>query len=116
MARPTRNVIASGEAAWDIEADSNFALITETPFPVCLAADTTALQALAPAANYDACLALVGTSSAARLYISNGTAWVLYDAKAAYLANSAAVDVAGLATDFNALLAALKTAGLMATS
>ncbi|MGE5390901.1 MAG: head fiber protein [Deltaproteobacteria bacterium] len=33
---------------------------------------------------------------------------------AAYQANSTASDVAGLVTDFNALLAKLKTAGIMA--
>lgn len=113
MARPTRNVIASGEAAWDGEADSNFALFTEGPFPILLAANTGALPA---ASSYDACLALVGTTSAARLYISNGTSWNLYDAKAAHLANSTASDAATMAADFNGLLTALQNAGLMATS
>lgn len=113
MARPVRNVIASGEAAWDGEVDSNFSILTDGPFPMALYANVGALPV---ASSYDACLALVGTSSAARMYKSNGTSWELYDAKAAYLANSTAADAAALATDFNNLLTALKDAGLMASS
>ena len=113
MAKPIRNIIASGEANWDAEADINFSLLTEGPFPILLAANTGALPA---AANYDACLALVGTTAAARLYISNGTSWVLYDAKAAYVPNSTATDVPTMATNLNSLLTALKDAGLMAAS
>lgn len=113
MARPTRNVIASGEAAWDGEVDSNFSIMTDTPFPLLLAANTGALPA---ASSYDGCLALVGTTASARLYISNGTSWVLYDAKSAYVANSTAADVPTMATDLNTLLTALKNAGLMASS
>lgn len=113
MARPARNVIPSGEAAWDGEVDSNFSMLTDTPFPILLAAN---IGALPTASSYDACLALVGTTSAARLYISNGSSWVLYDPKAAYVADSVAADVATMAADFNSLLSALKTAGLMASS
>ena len=113
MARPERNVIPSGEAAWDGEVDSNFSILTDSPFPLLLAANTGALPT---ASSYDGCLALVGTTSAARLYISNGSSWVLYDAKAAHLADSTASDVPTMASDFNDLLSALQTAGLMATS
>jgi hypothetical protein len=113
MARPTRNEIAAGEAGWDGEADNNFALLVDGPFPIYLAANTGALPA---ASGYEACLALVGTSANARLYISNGTSWVLYDPKSVYQADSTAADVAALVADFNTLLTNLKNAGLMATS
>lgn len=113
MARPTRNTIASGEAAWDGDVDNNFSLIFDTPFPMYLAANTGVLPA---ASSYEGCLALVGTSANARLYISNGSAWSLYDPKAAYQANSTAADAATMASDFNDLLAKLQAAGLMATS
>jgi outer membrane murein-binding lipoprotein Lpp len=112
MARPERNVIASGEAAWDGEVDSNFAMLTDAPFPLFLVANTSLLPA---AGGYDACLALVGTTANAKLYISNGTSWVAYQ-QAAHQANTTAADVAAMATDFNALLAKLQAAGIMASA
>ena len=111
MARPTRNVIASGEAAWDGEADSNFSIITESPFPIASYATTGALPT---AASYDDCLAHVQADD--RLYISNGSTWELYDRKSALVDDSTATDATQMATDFNELLAALQTANLMASS
>ncbi len=111
MSRPTRNVIASGEAAWDGEADSNFSIITESPFPIASYATTGALPA---ASSYDDCLAHVQADD--RLYISNGTTWELYDRKSALVADSTATNATEMATDFNELLAALIAADLMASS
>lgn len=111
MARPTRNVIASGEAAWDGEADSNFSIITESPFPIASYATTGALPA---ASSYDDCLAHVQADD--RLYISNGSTWELYDRKSALVADSTATNATEMATDFNELLAALIAADLMASS
>lgn len=111
MARPTRNVIASGEAAWDGEADSNFSIITESPFPIASYATTGALPA---ASSYDDCLAHVQADD--RLYISNGSTWELYDRKSALVADSTATNATEMAIDFNELLAALIAADLMASS
>ncbi len=114
MARPTRNVIASGEAAWDGETDSNFSLMTESPFPIITVADLATLTSTFAAASYDDCLAI--TEDDSRLYISNGSTWELYDRKSALVADSTAVDVTQMATDFNNLLGALQASSLMNTS
>lgn len=111
MARPTRNVIASEEAAWDGEVDSNFSIITESPFPIASFATTGALPA---ASSYDDCLAHVQADD--RLYISNGSTWELYDRKSALVADSTASNATEMATDFNELLAALIAVDLMASS
>lgn len=111
MARPTRNIIASAEAAWDGEVDSNFSIITESPFPIASYATTGALPA---ASSYDDCLAHVQADD--RLYISNGSSWELYDRKSALVADSTATTATQMATDFNTLLAALIAADLMNSS
>jgi len=108
MARPTRLSIASGIAAWDADADFNFALLTDAPFPLFQVAVVGSLPA---ASSYDKCLALVGSV----LYISNGTAWSKYQV-AATQAASTATDIPGLVSDFNALLSKLKAAGIMEVS
>lgn len=111
MARPTRNVISSGIAAWDSDVDTNFSIITDTPFPIYRAATTSALPS---ASSYEDCLALIESSG--RLYISDGTSWSLYDRQAAYQADSTATTVADMVTDFNSLLDKLRTSHLMASS
>ncbi len=112
MARPERNIIGSGIAAIDGDIDANFSLMTESPFPIVITATTSTLASSFPAANYDDCLALVTADS--RLYISDGAVWTLYDRKSLLVADSSAADATQMATDFNTLLAALQTAGLMA--
>lgn len=110
MARPTRRVIASGIAAWDADSDSNFDKITGAPFPmfqVTAPDDETDLPA---ASSYQGCFALVDST----LYISNGTTWEIYSGVAANVADSTATDATQMATDFNTLLDALQTAGIMA--
>jgi hypothetical protein len=111
MPRPERNVIGSGEAAWDGEVDSNFSIITETPFPIASYATTGNLPS---ASSYDDCLAHVQADD--RLYISNGSIWELYDRQSALVADSTATDATQMATDFNTLLQALQDSSLMATS
>ena len=112
MARPEIGTIAAGLAAWDAQADQNFSIITESPFPMFQVALVGDLPA---AASYDKCLVLVGTSDP-RVYISLSSAWVLYDKIADYLAASSAVAVADLVTDYNNLRTNLIAGGLMATS
>ena len=114
MARPTLRVLTSGIAAWDADVDANFQIIAGGPFPIYNPADTTTLNSEAPAASYDNCLALVGTTSVL-LYISNGSTWEVYRQGDA-VADSTASTVADLASDFNDLLASLKDAGIMATA
>ncbi len=111
MARPTRNLISSGEAAWDGEVDTNFSIMTDSPFPIASYGNIGALPA---ASSYDDCLAHVRADD--RLYISNGSSWELYDRKSAFVADSTASDATQMATDFNTLLAALIAADLMASS
>jgi hypothetical protein len=65
---------------------------------------------LPAASSYDDCFALVAET----LYISNGATWEIYSGVSANVADSVAVTVAQMATDFNTLLAALQTAGIMA--
>ena len=107
MARPTRRVIASGIAAWDADSDSNFDKITGAPFPMFQVAVVGNLPA---ASSYEDCFALVDDT----LYISNGSTWEVYTGQAANVPDSVAVTVAAMASDFNDLLAALQTAGIMA--
>lgn len=111
MSRPTRRVIASGIASWDVDNDANFDIITGGPFPmfqVSLVAD------LPTASSYDDCLAIVGTGASARMYISNGTSWELYDRVAANVPASTATTVSEIVGDFNDLLQALQDADIMA--
>ena len=114
MARPILRILTSGIAAWDADATVNFDLITGGPFPLYIATDLSALTSAFPPASYDDCLALVNPADPVE-YISNGTTWVPYVTEAGAVADSTATDIAGLATDFNLLLATLRAAGFMAT-
>jgi hypothetical protein len=114
MARPERNNIDSGIAAWDGDVDRNFDIILNSPFPIVAVADLATLTSTFAASSYDDCLAL--TEDDSRLYISNGTTWELYDRQSALVADSTAATVSEMATDFNELLDALKASGLMASS
>ncbi len=111
MARPTRRILASGIAAWDADADFNFSIVTDGPFPMALYDTTGDLPA---AGSYDDCLALVGTTTVL-MYISNGATWEVYR-QGAVVADSTATTAADMASDFNDLLTSLQDAGLMATS
>jgi hypothetical protein len=67
---------------------------------------------LPSASSYADCLALVVDT----LYISNGTTWEVYSGVSANVPDSTATTAADMASDFNDLLAALITAGIMAPS
>lgn len=109
MARPTRITLSSGLSAWDADADFNFNLLTGAPLPIYQVAVVGSLPA---ATSYEDCLALVDDE----LYISDGSTWSPYFGQAVFVADSTAVTVADMVTDFNELLAALQGAGIMATS
>jgi len=111
MARPERIVITDGQQAWDGEVDLNFEQLTDAPMPMYFAADLSSLNTDFSPANYDQCLALIGTV----LYISDGATWEVYR-EGVFVADSTAATVSELATDFNTLLASLQGAGIMAIS
>jgi hypothetical protein len=110
MARPTRRTIASGIAAWDADTDENFGLVFDTPYPIV---EYALVGDLPAAGSYENCLALVGGDT---LYISNGASWSAYQGTAAAVLDSTATTVSELAIDYNELIDALKTAGIMRTS
>ena len=106
MARPSKRIIASGVAAWDADVDFNFDLLTGAPLPLV---QYDLVVDLPTASSFDDCLALVGSV----LYISDGTDWSPYQGTSANVVDSTATTVSQMATDFNVLLAALQTAGIM---
>lgn len=109
--RPERLTIGEGEQSWDAKADLNFEALVEGPFPIHTEATIGDLNTNFPPANYEECIVLVGGV----LYISDGATWGVY-IQAANVPDSTATTVADMATDFNTLLSALQTAGIMATS
>lgn len=114
MARPERRILAEGLQAWDADVDWNFGILTDGPFPIYNPADLATLNTEAPAASYENCIALVGTTDSL-LYISNGSTWEVYRQGVA-VADSTASTASEMATDFNELLTSLRDAGIMATS
>lgn len=108
--RPTPNTITAALQGWDADLEANFNLIFETPLPLARYANAAALPS---AASYMDCAAVLEDEHA--LVISDGTNWVRVPLQAAAQADSAAAIVADLVTDFNALLAKLRTAGVLAT-
>ena len=113
MARPTRRDIESGISAWEADVDENFGKIFDSPLPI---AYYPLVGNLPDPADYEQCLAMVDVGADARLYISDGVSWSLYDQQSANVADSTATTVAQMASDFNDLLAALQAAGIMETS
>lgn len=112
MSRPTRRTIASGIAAWDGDVDANFEIITGQPFPMF---QVSLVGELPTASSYDDCLAIVGTGASALIYISNGSSWEVYQ-QSGLVPDSTATTATDMASDFNDLLTALKSGGLMASS
>lgn len=77
-----------------------------TPDHLAMYSFTGQLSTAAPVANTDA---------ATKKYVDDNLSPKLTATKAAAQANSTATDVAGLVADYNALLAKLRTAGILAT-
>ena len=113
MTRPARRTIEEGIAAWDPDVDFDFALLFDAPLPLFQEALVGSLPA---ASSYDSCIAIVGTGASARIYISDGATWGLYDSQSALVADSTATDATQMASDFNDLLAALQAGGVMEAS
>lgn len=114
MARPTLRTLVSGIVAWDADADVNFNMIVNAPFPMYLATDLSTLTSSFAPASYTGCFALADPADPI-LYISDGTDWVPYITEATAVPDSEATTAADLADDFNDLLASLQAAGHMAT-
>lgn len=119
MSRPETVAISSGIEGWDAKINSNFQTVLngdEKPLPIAEFSDVADLLAL-NAALWDRCIALadVGTDDWV-LYYSNGASWIPIGRQAAYQADSSGWTDSTAQTDFNALLAKLRTAHVMASS
>ena len=115
MARPSTTAMDVTKTGWVATLNTNFAMVLDTPFPMYLATDKATLDAITPGL-YENCFALVATDS--RLYISDGSTWELYDAKLDYIAdmNPGVSTITDIKNAYNALLADMKSKGMMATS
>ncbi len=115
MARPTIADMDVTKTGWVAVLNSNLAKILDTPFPIYLPADKATLDALAPAL-YEGCFAIVATDS--RLYISDGSTWELYDAKLDFIADMipGTSTIADIKNAYNALLADMKSKGMMSVA
>jgi hypothetical protein len=108
--RPERISLSEGTQAWDGEVDANFNMLINAPLPLHFEGSVLDLNTNFPAVNYDDCIVTVSGV----LYISDGAVWSVYRLSAA-VPDTTAVTVSEMATDFNTLLSALRTAGIMAT-
>ena len=114
MARPNIADMDVTKTGWVTTLNSNTAKILDTPFPIFLPADKATLDAITPAL-YTGCFAIVATDS--RLYISDGSSWLLYDAKLDFIAdmNPGVSTITDIKNAYNALLADMKSKNMMAT-
>lgn len=110
MARPTPDTISSGMQAWDASVQANFDLLFATPAPLAVYANHGALPT---ASSYAHCVAVLEDED--RMVLSDGSVWLRVPSTAAARADSTATTVADLKTDFNDLLAKLRTAKVLAT-
>lgn len=122
MSRPETVDISSGIEGWDAKINSNIRTVlngTEKPLPIAQFDDVANLVALNPAL-WDRCIALADVGGVGGgdwvLYFSDGAAWIPMGRQAAFQADSAGWTDATAQTDFNALLAKLRAAFLMAAS
>ena len=113
MSRPALVPVDPKTAGWVSRLNANFAKLLDTPFPIYLAADSTALDANT-AGLYTNCLAVLQTDY--RIYRSNGTTWELYDAVLDYIADldTGTATITTIKNAYNALLADMVAKGLMA--
>ena len=117
MSKPTTSNINSGNQGWDGVVDDNFDVLANGPLPVFEhTGDESDLESTYAAASHDRCLVWVDhTTLGWLLYASDGTDWAPYGGQQMdNQADSTAVTVADLVTDFNDLLAKLQDTGRMA--
>lgn len=115
MAKKTYPALQAGIEGWDALLTGPWRdLLQGGPLPVYEPAGGL-LANLPAAAQNDRALAFVNDATAGWIPVySNGTTWLKVPTQAASQANSAAGTVGALVTDFNALLAKLRTAGVLA--
>lgn len=118
MSRPTFNPVplVNAQEGWDADVNDNFDQTKEVfhdgPLPL---KEYATIGALPDPTLYDRCAAIVNDGTAGWvIVISNGTSWVIVGKQAAAQIDSTAVAVAGIVADFNALLAKLRTSGVLA--
>jgi hypothetical protein len=108
---PQDNPIDSTTTDWVSRLNENFSAIIDEPFPMALYADVSALGTAADPKLYKDCLALVGASGSAYLYISDGTSWSEYRAQLTYIADldTGTATLDDIKTAYNDLLADMQT-------
>jgi hypothetical protein len=113
MSRPSLVAVDPTSSGWVSRLNANFAKLLDTPFPIYLAANSTALD-VNNAGLYVNCLAVVETNH--RIYRSNGTSWELYDKKLTHIANlnTGTATITDIKNAYNALLADMVAKGFMA--
>jgi hypothetical protein len=109
MSRPVFNDVAAGTNTWATIINDNLAKLVDGPLPVKTYADFASLPA---AGSYDWSVAALEDEEV--LVFSDGAAWHRIGRRAAAQADSTAAALADLVTDFNSLLAKLRTAKLLA--
>lgn len=115
MTRPTIADMDVTKTGWVATLNANTSKVLDTPFPIFLPADKATLDAITPAL-YVGCFAIVATDS--RLYISDGSSWILYDAKLDFVTDliPGTATITDIKNAYNTLLADMKSKGMMATS
>ena len=116
MSTPLIPDIPSGQS-WDAPLNEALDILGRAGDPVPLplhTGDESDLNSTFPAGNFDQCSVWVDHTTLGRvLATSDGSSWTYR--RAAARADSTATDVAGIVSDFNDLLAKLRTAGLLDT-
>lgn len=114
MTKRTYPSILAGIEGWDAELDSWRDNLQNYPIPVPEPA-AGSYGALPAASQNDRGISAVNDATAGWiLVLSTGAAWAKIPKQAAAQADSTAANVTDLKTDFNALLAKLRTAGVLA--
>lgn len=97
---------------WDGELEEWRLIFMNGPLPVF---ETTTFASLPAASSHDRSFAFFNDTTAGWLpAFSDGAAWQKIGHQSAARANSVAATVGALVTDFNDLLAKMRTAGLLA--
>lgn len=114
MARPSILPMDVTQSGWLDVLNTNFSTILDTPFPIYLAADLTALNLKNPKL-YTNCLALLLTEN--KLYVSDGVSWNLYDVQLDFVPNLlTSAPLSELISAINDLMVDMRAKGLMASS
>lgn len=126
MPRPTIVEIPSGEQSWDTSLNDNYRSAWKTSTPVANGTfeqydgdiEGSAYEDIADlpsAAANEGCVAVVNQGGVGPwvLHFSDGTAWTPIGTQAVDPGDSTAILLATLVTDYNTLLANLRTSGVI---